>query len=598
MVFFAASVLTVVLCAASAARALSDLQAPAKLVPGQVATITWESGPQDVQDVTVVLWSSTYSGGLALANNVKAQDKKATFEIPDVEPAYVCLSLALSHLSPPHFLPFPSHPSLALHPLIPFSPLSPQLTLTRPSSSSDYILGLVSMSDPSKIFVASSSIAIGPPGSVTEHTTPAKPTSATATATGSAKPPVSVKPIPVPTPSHAPLSVTLAPLSGSGAGSAGAHSGTSVVGSHAATNTISGIPVSFPTGSYSYPYSYSHTGTAASESIASFASASIVSTIESASASALRPSASHTGGAVASKSKTTALLCADNFENLSGRVLVQVSPFQPYDTQKVLDHARRYVAALAKVGITKDRLCIKIPTTGPAMVAAAQLNKEGIRTLGTSLFAHIIMVRLQTRACREKEKYWPDLADPALEHPMIPRVLKIFEVYKCRAMETGQQQPLIKSASYLSVAEVLACAEIGVHHSTIPAGLLEKLRTLPATVASDPSVAHILPGIAKPADMAHAYSAPAVDRAPAPRLAHRLTTDPLTSGFTGKLDGDVPYAQEVDYLADGGKKLDEAIEGDVESKGRLVQALTGFQNHELVIWEIIDKEMKAQGFAK
>ncbi|KAJ7064252.1 hypothetical protein C8F01DRAFT_40729 [Mycena amicta] len=204
----------------------------------------------------------------------------------------------------------------------------------------------------------------------------------------------------------------------------------------------------------------------------------------------------------------------------------------------------------------------------------------------------------ETRAHREKEKYWPDLADPALEHPMIPRVLKIFEVYKRRAKETGQQQPLIKSASYLSVAEVLACAEIGVHHSTIPAGLLEKLRTLPATVASDPSVAHILPGIAKPTDMAHVYSAPAVDRAPVPRLAHRLTTDPLTPGFTGKWDGDVPYAQEVDYLADGGKKLDEAIERDVESKGRLVQALTGFQNHELVIREIIDKEMKVQGFAK
>ncbi|KAJ7064226.1 hypothetical protein C8F01DRAFT_1055037 [Mycena amicta] len=303
--------------------------------------------------------------------------------------------------------------------------------------------------------------------------------------------------------------------------------------------------------------------------------------------------------------KQTALLCADNFENLWGRVLVQVSPFQAYDTQKVLDHARRYVVALAKVGITKDRLCIKIPTTGPAMVAAAQLNKEGIRTLGTSLFGlpqalaaaqagclSISPYHNETRAHREKEKYWPDLADPALEHPMIPRVLKIFEVYKRRAKETGQQQPLIKSASYLSVAEVLACAEIGVHHSTIPAGLLEKLRTLPATRRTH------LPGIAKPADMAHAYSAPAVDRAPAPRLAHRLTTDPLTPGFTGKWDGDVPYAQEVDYLADGGKKLDEAIERDVESKGRLVQALTGFQNHELVIREIIDKEMKAQGFAK
>ena len=34
----------------------------------------------------------------------------------------------------------------------------------------------------------------------------------------------------------------------------------------------------------------------------------------------------------------------------------------------------------------RDRFCIKVPCTGPAMNAAKILNAEGIRTLGTSLF--------------------------------------------------------------------------------------------------------------------------------------------------------------------------------------------------------------------
>lgn len=35
----------------------------------------------------------------------------------------------------------------------------------------------------------------------------------------------------------------------------------------------------------------------------------------------------------------------------------------------------------------RDRICIKIPATGPALNASPVLLDEGIRTLGTSLFS-------------------------------------------------------------------------------------------------------------------------------------------------------------------------------------------------------------------
>jgi transaldolase len=83
----------------------------------------------------------------------------------------------------------------------------------------------------------------------------------------------------------------------------------------------------------------------------------------------------------------SALLCAKNIDNLQGRVLLQVSAFHAYDTEKVVAQARSYSREFEKVGISKDRICIKIPSTGPALNASPILLKEGIRTLGTSLFS-------------------------------------------------------------------------------------------------------------------------------------------------------------------------------------------------------------------
>jgi transaldolase len=74
-------------------------------------------------------------------------------------------------------------------------------------------------------------------------------------------------------------------------------------------------------------------------------------------------------------------------ENIQGRVLLQTSAFYAYDTEKVISQARSYAREFEKLDISKDRICIKIPCTGPALNASPVLLREGIRTLGTSLFS-------------------------------------------------------------------------------------------------------------------------------------------------------------------------------------------------------------------
>lgn len=79
--------------------------------------------------------------------------------------------------------------------------------------------------------------------------------------------------------------------------------------------------------------------------------------------------------------------CANNLKNITGRVLVQVSPSHVYSKDAVLKQCCAYDRAFREAGVSRDRYAIKISTTGPGMAAAKILNAEGIRTLGTSLFS-------------------------------------------------------------------------------------------------------------------------------------------------------------------------------------------------------------------
>ncbi|KAI6397312.1 hypothetical protein MCOR20_009600 [Pyricularia oryzae] len=273
------------------------------------------------------------------------------------------------------------------------------------------------------------------------------------------------------------------------------------------------------------------------------------------------------------------LMCKKNLDLISGRVLLQTSPSKAYDTAATLAHARLYDAEFTRAGVPRDRFCIKIPSTGPGLNAAKVLQGEGISTLGTALFSVVQAVACSQAGClsispyfneiyahdlSKRDQVWPKTTDPVTQHPMAPRLVHILETYRRLYKETGKMQPLVKNASFISVEEAMAAAEMGCQSATLSREILTKL-------AETPYDANTQPGEGRPKP-SHAYDAP--EPLPA-RLQPLLKHDPLTEGW----DGSTP-STDVDYLADGGAALQAAIEADPATQKRVRDALEFFVDAE------------------
>lgn len=284
--------------------------------------------------------------------------------------------------------------------------------------------------------------------------------------------------------------------------------------------------------------------------------------------------------------RMSVLFCAKNIPNIQGRVLLQTSPFYAYDKDKVIAHARNYAAEFEKAGISRDRFCIKVPCTGPAMNAAKVLNAEGIRTLGTSLFGLPQAIASSQSNCLYISPYfnevrahadlklWPNVEDPATQHTMSARMIHILETYKRLAKETGKEQPMVKSASFISAKEALACGEMGCQSATPSAEVLAELMKTPAD---------------KPAskDARPMYSYLTVGPTPQ-RLLSLMKVDPLAAAdWDGKL-----ASTDIDYLKNNGEELEKAIEADPITKTRLHEALELFKGGELKSKAFIEKALK------
>ncbi|RBQ68808.1 hypothetical protein FVER14953_21004 [Fusarium verticillioides] len=280
--------------------------------------------------------------------------------------------------------------------------------------------------------------------------------------------------------------------------------------------------------------------------------------------------------------RMSALLCAKNIENIQGRVLLQTSAFHAYDTRKVVAQARSYASEFEKLGISKDRICIKIPCTGPALNASPILLREGIRTLGTSLFSVSQAIAASQAEALSISPYYnceflgiipTEGSGPMLKTQLLiilcHRIVQIQHIYQRLRQETGKTQPLLKPASFISAREAIAMAELGCDHATIPEDILLQLSLLDAEANPPPgSDSHMKTG------------------SPSSRVAHLANIDPLAGpGWPG-----LP-ALDIDYLADNGAALTKAIAADTFTQRGLDTALEAFKANELQSRDAIEEAL-------
>lgn len=166
-------------------------------------------------------------------------------------------------------------------------------------------------------------------------------------------------------------------------------------------------------------------------------------------------------------------------KHIPGRVSTEVDARLSFDVEGSINKAHQYIDLYKEAGIEKERVLIKLASTWEGVLAASQLEKEGIHCNMTLMFS-----LAQAIACAEagatlispfvgrildwykkaegKESYPPD------EDPGVVSVTNIFSYYKKFGYKTQ-----IMGASFRNVDEVLELA--GSDLLTIAPKLLKEL---------------------------------------------------------------------------------------------------------------------------
>ncbi|WP_127900466.1 transaldolase [Solirhodobacter olei] len=161
-----------------------------------------------------------------------------------------------------------------------------------------------------------------------------------------------------------------------------------------------------------------------------------------------------------------------------GRVSTEVDAHLSFDTEASIAKARALIAAYDKLGISKDRILIKLATTWEGVKAAEVLQKEGIDCNMTLLFS-----MAQARAAADVgaflispfvgritdwyskstgQSYTPE-TDPGVQS-----VRRIYDHYKTHGIET-----VVMGASFRNTGQIEALA--GCDRLTISPDLMTKL---------------------------------------------------------------------------------------------------------------------------
>ncbi len=166
-----------------------------------------------------------------------------------------------------------------------------------------------------------------------------------------------------------------------------------------------------------------------------------------------------------------------------GRVSTEVDARLSFDTAATIERAERLMALYQAEGVPSDRVLIKIAATWEGIEAAAQLERRGIRTNLTLLFAFC-----QALACaqarvqlispfvgriydwhkKQAGSQWDEAARAGAHDPGVQSVLRIFEYYK--RFDIGTE---IMGASFRNCGQIVALA--GCDLLTISPELLAQL---------------------------------------------------------------------------------------------------------------------------
>lgn len=183
---------------------------------------------------------------------------------------------------------------------------------------------------------------------------------------------------------------------------------------------------------------------------------------------------------------------------IPGRVSTEIDARLSFDKTETLKRARRVMALYAAEGIAHDRVLIKIASTWEGIKAAAELEREGVHTNLTLLFA-----KCQAIACgdagvklispfvgriydwhkKSAGAAWDESARAGVNDPGVQSVTEIFNYYKHFGINTE-----IMGASFRNVGQIAALA--GCDLLTIAPDLLAKLVSsdVPLKVALDPKL--------------------------------------------------------------------------------------------------------------
>lgn len=164
---------------------------------------------------------------------------------------------------------------------------------------------------------------------------------------------------------------------------------------------------------------------------------------------------------------------------IPGRVSTEVDARLSFDTAASVERARRLVALYEELGVSRERLLIKVASTWEGIRAGEQLEREGIHCNLTLLFSFE-----QARACADAGVYlispfvgrildWnlarTDLqVNTPLDDPGVLSVERIYRYYKAHDYPT-----VVMGASFRNTGEIEALA--GCDRLTISPALLEEL---------------------------------------------------------------------------------------------------------------------------